>query len=181
MNRVHHKTLIESNIVHLKQIVAIIEDIDDRVYQNNDSPYFDSGIGKHLRHILGFYDQYLSGWQDRIDYDARHRDSRLEQDRNYGVRKTKMLIDQFTSLPQDPDHFEKALYVKNDQHGPADDPDQYTRSTVERELQFLRFHTVHHFAIMSMILKLQGIQPPKDFGYAPSTLEYLSAQAEKSS
>ena len=81
-------------------------------------------------------------------------------------------------IAEDTSNFQRRLYVKNDEHGPAGDPDQYTQSTVERELQFLRFHTVHHFAIIAMILKIQGIETPKDFGFAPSTLAYLSAHGK---
>jgi len=45
-----------------------------------------------------------------------------------------------------------------------------TRSSVRRELQFLQGHTVHHFALMATMLKFYGINVPRDFGIAPSTL-----------
>jgi hypothetical protein len=179
MNRVYFKALIESNIGQLKQIENIIEDISDQVYQNNESPYFTSGVGKHLRHILGFYNQFLAGWKERVDYDARVRDAHLENDRAYGIQKTREMVGRIFRLTEDTVEFERPLYVKNDEHGPDGDPSLYTRSTLERELQFLRFHTVHHFAIIAMILKIQGIEPPEDFGFAPSTLTYLEAHAKQ--
>jgi len=49
-------------------------------------------------------------------------------------------------------------------------------STVRRELQYLQSHTIHHFALISMILRLQGLRPADDFGVAPSTLQYLQKQ-----
>ena len=178
MNRDHRKVLIESNIVHLKQAVSILQDISDRAYRNNDGPYYASGIGKHLRHILEFYDQFLGGWKERINYDARRREARLEEDRQYGIQKTNEVIEQFERLTLDTARLGGVLSIKNDEHGADSDLNLYTQSTVERELQFLRFHTVHHFAIIAMILKIQGIEPPKEFGLAPSTLQYLSTRAQ---
>jgi hypothetical protein len=42
-------------------------------------------------------------------------------------------------------------------------------------LQFLLSHTVHHFALMALILRAQGADPGDDFGVAPSTLEHRRA------
>jgi hypothetical protein len=32
----------------------------------------------------------------------------------------------------------------------------------------MKFHAVHHFAIIAMILRIQGFEPPADFGFAAS-------------
>jgi hypothetical protein len=45
-------------------------------------------------------------------------------------------------------------------------------STVARELQFLLSHTVHHYALIALILRLQGFEPGEEFGVAPSTLAH---------
>ena len=45
-------------------------------------------------------------------------------------------------------------------------------STVGRELQYLLDHTIHHYAIIAIILKAQSITVPEEFGVAPSTLKY---------
>jgi len=42
---------------------------------------------------------------------------------------------------------------------------------------FLLSHTVHHYALISVALKLQGIDPGEEFGIAPSTLRYLKSAA----
>ena len=166
--------LIESNIEQLQQAVDILQDISDKAYRHNDGPYFSSGIGKHLRHILGFYEQFFIGWQDRVDYDSRSRDSQLENDRVYGIRKIREVIDQLNRMGWQKEILGQRLLVKNDEHGFNNDLAAFTQSTIERELQFLRFHTVHHFAIISMILRIQGIEPPEELGFAPSTLRYLA-------
>lgn len=45
-------------------------------------------------------------------------------------------------------------------------------STLERELQFLASHTVHHYALIALTLRAQGVTVGTDFGMAPSTLRH---------
>jgi hypothetical protein len=54
---------------------------------------------------------------------------------------------------------------------------QWSHSTVRRELQFLLSHTVHHFALIAVLLERFEIAVPDDFGIAPSTLRYWQEQA----
>ncbi len=63
---------------------------------------------------------------------------------------------------------EPSLRIKVD----AADESSWATSSVERELQFLRSHTVHHFALIAVILRLSGLEPGEEFGVAPSTLRY---------
>jgi uncharacterized damage-inducible protein DinB len=42
-------------------------------------------------------------------------------------------------------------------------------STHARELAFVISHTIHHCALMAVLLAVQGIPVPYRFGYAPST------------
>jgi uncharacterized damage-inducible protein DinB len=48
----------------------------------------------------------------------------------------------------------------------------WTATTFGRELQYLLSHTVHHFALIGVMLRLLGVDPGSDFGVAPSTLRY---------
>jgi hypothetical protein len=51
------------------------------------------------------------------------------------------------------------------------------RSSAERELQFLLSHTVHHYALIALMLRTQGYEPGAEFGVAPSTLAYWKEAA----
>ena len=55
--------------------------------------------------------------------------------------------------------------------------EQWSHSTVRRELQFLLSHTVHHFALIAVLLERFSIAVPDDFGIAPSTLKHWQAQS----
>ena len=61
---------------------------------------------------------------------------------------------------------------------PADDAPSvpWSGSTVRRELDFLLSHTVHHYALIAMSLRLRGLPVPAELGVAPSTLEHWRRQ-----
>jgi uncharacterized damage-inducible protein DinB len=42
-------------------------------------------------------------------------------------------------------------------------------STRARELAFVVSHTIHHQAIIALLMSFQGLAVPAQFGYAPST------------
>ena len=57
--------------------------------------------------------------------------------------------------------------------------DSFMESSVSRELQVLSSHTVHHFALIAVTLRAQGVQMDPDFGMAPSTLRYLESKTRE--
>ena len=166
-------TLVRENQQCLQQAIDLLEQITDELYSNNDGPHFMSGVGKHIRHILDFYANFLAGWNTQVDYDARKREPRLEKDRRFCVQNIREIMEALNDLPVDVSEPSKLLPVKNDEIGQGDGDALFCHSTLKRELQFLKFHAVHHYAMIVMILRIQGFEPPEDFGFAPSTLEYL--------
>ncbi len=168
--------IVDENIALLDQAISIISNLPDAVYTNNDSPYFLSGVGRHMRHILDFY-QNLIEWDGRqIDYDNRSRSRDIETRPGKAREKIKNLRAALVSMG--PLH--RPVQVKNDDGGHRSGDAGFSPSTIGRELQFLASHTVHHFALVAMILRLQNIQPPADFGIAPSTLQYMQATSSDS-
>ena len=160
--------LIADNIRYLEQALTLLRDIDDVTLTYVDPPRFASGVGAHLRHNLDHFRSFLDGLDTRrIDYDARERDVRIEINGEYAAEKigeTIARLQAIASLPAD-----TPLQVKMDC---GEDAKQWCRSTVARELEFLVSHTVHHYALVAMILRLQGLEPGAEFGVAPSTLRF---------
>lgn len=161
--------LVAENIALLDQAASIISELTDAVYTNDESPYFLSGIGRHLRHILDFYSNLVSSDGRRIDYDNRTRSRRIETERAAALDRIDAIRSALTTL----EISDNSILIKNDDGGHRDTEGGFSPSTIGRELQFLASHTVHHYAIMAMILRLQNIRPPTDFGIAPSTLRYM--------
>lgn len=169
MSKTH--ALVDENIALLDQATAIIATLPDAVYTNDDSQYFLSGVGRHMRHILDFFHNLTNFDGQQIDYDIRSRSREIETMRSKAMHKIETIRAALLTLgPMD-----LPVQVKNDDGGHRDTDTGFSTSTIGRELQFVASHTVHHFALVAMILRLQDIQPPADFGIAPSTLQYMRA------
>lgn len=162
-------SLIEDNLTCLKQGLTLLSQLDDSAYSASVEQCYGSSIGGHMRHNVDHYYSLLKGVESgEIDYDARLRDPRIE---NEAACAIEALTDILDGLPQLSDaDLEKRVRVKMDCG--SDESSLGSESTVRRELQFLMSHTVHHYALIAVMATLQGIRLPSDFGVAPSTLKH---------
>lgn len=172
--------LIHQNLACLEQGLRLLDDLDDAAYQQDEAPMVTSSISAHLRHCLEHYVCFLDGIPGgRVDYDARLRDRRIEQDRTYARAVLQGVMHRLARLTDD----DRVLHVKLDcdvaEEG--DSSSQGAASTMQRELQYLVAHTIHHFALIAVILRLKGHVPDERFGVAPSTLKYYWRQPEAAS
>lgn len=163
-------TLATDNIRYLEQALRLLQGIPDAVYAQPAPMKLGSSVGAHLRHCIDHYDNFLAGIAvGRIDYDARRREVQLEQSRAAGMAKLEQLIAGLGAVAGRPD---ARLSVKMDCGDNEDEATWWTDSSIRRELQFLISHTVHHYAIIKMVLIAGGVTVGPDFGIAPSTLRY---------
>ena len=158
--------LANENIHILSQAEKLIEDLSDGLYTNNDIPPYQSGVGKHIRHVLDFYRAFLKPPEDITDYDDRDRSVGVETDRMQALEAIDRIIGALGAIR----NADNQVQSKNDDGGHRPQAVAYSRSSIGRELQFLASHTVHHFAIIAFILVQQGYTPHPDFGVAASTL-----------
>lgn len=162
--------LIQTNILRdcvavLRQGSRIVESIPDDVFAAITPLSPRGSIGAHFRHILNFYDQFLFGVNEfRIDYNRRERDTAIERNRAEALIKLAQTISRLeqVKLPDLNEH----LLVSMENSG------AWSRSSVLRELDFLLSHTIHHYSLIAMLLRIYEIDPGEEFGVAPSTLEY---------
>lgn len=160
--------LVQENVEALSQAVALLEQLPDRLFANNEDAWFQSGVGKHMRHIMDFYTIFLKGLPGgTIDYDNRQRFPELESSRAAAIARLREIMAEMETI----ENLDRVVMSKTDGHR-RDPSAAFSPSTVGRELQFLAFHTVHHFAMVAMILDRQGFKTPEAFGIAPSTLAY---------
>lgn len=164
--------LVDSNLHTLDTAIKLLVDLPSDLYTKVQKPYFESSLGKHLRHIV---DHYLCFKRDflegTIDYDQRHRDCQLEIDKDYAVsvcRDIQKFLKVLVADGFEADHPLQVLMC-TDVQIPAGEK---TYSSIGRELQFLQGHSVHHFALMATIIKLAGVEIYEDFGVAPSTINH---------
>lgn len=163
--------IIRDNILFLRQGIDLLGQLNEEMYVKTVTRFFNSGIGKHIRHNLDHYDMFLAGLQTGyVDYDGRLRDPRVETDRHYATQKMLSIISRLEGI--DAQRLEDPIAVKMNEGEEMGDSSSHSQSTIRRELQFLLSHTVHHYALIAIILKIQGFDCDEDFGVAPSTLKY---------
>lgn len=161
--------LIRCNLSTLSSASEMLKQLPNDKYNHVERPYFESCLGKHVRHIL---DHYLCFSRDLasgvIDYDQRQRDTQLETNKNYALTVIVEIETFFKQLLEKKvgDGALKVILCSdvNIPQGEA------TASSICRELQFLQEHTVHHYALIATMLRFYGVDTLQNFGVAPSTL-----------
>ena len=145
------------------------------IYTQAHASCYGSTIGGHVRHNLDHFLCLEQGLKSgSVDYDARERDEFLETDPKYAASQMEELVEFLASLAsEDLDH---PLKVKMDSGAHNDDEEQWSNSSLRRELQFLISHTIHHYALIATLCAREGLELPADFGVAPSTLRFRNTR-----
>lgn len=154
----------------LLQGEGFLATVDAASYAGSVSLAFNASLGGHYRHCLDHFVSFLRGLGgEEIDYDLRARDPRLESDPVFALTLTRQLRAQIEAMP--PYLLKAGVRVRSAVgYGRGDSP--ATESTLGRELAYLIAHAIHHYALMSVMARMLGIELPATFGVAPSTLAY---------
>jgi uncharacterized damage-inducible protein DinB len=163
--------VVRANIYFLEQGVSLLSSISNEEYSFNNGKYFNSGIGRHFRHIIDHYLSFIHYSNNKINYDQRDRDVELEVNRKLAVSTFRSIIESLEKFEITPDLIDRKIKVKSNE-GVTDLNSPWSESSVRRELQFLISHTVHHYALIGIILKTMDVYIPENFGKAPSTLKH---------
>ena len=167
--------LIEINVRWLRQALRLVGNLGDTAYSTTPRGLAPHRAGAHLRHILEFYQCFVEGLESsHIDYDARRRDLTIEYSRDAASAAIRSVI---RTLETSRDlHQERIIWVRMEDAEANAVREGFMESSVSRELQVLSSHTVHHFALIAITLRMHGVEIDSDFGMAPSTLRYLASK-----
>src|SRR3569832_1580124 len=133
-------------------------------------------VCRHLRHIVEFYECFLDGLEStHLDYDSRKRDLTIESSPSAAATRICSIIDRLDTEPAL--QYDNVLFVRIEDADGLGLADPYLMSSIGRELLTLSSHTIHHFALISMTMRSQGMAMDPDFGMAPSTLRHREAQS----
>lgn len=165
--------LFADNQAMLLQGVAVLASLTPDVYASVDARCLGGSIGGHVRHCVEFYRAFLDGLDTGfLNYDARARELRLETDAQAAcdaMRHTARFL--IAKAPVESTERELSVLENHDDGTPA-----WSASSVSRELRFLLSHTVHHYALIAILMRLRGLETPEGFGIAPSTLRHRAQQ-----
>jgi hypothetical protein len=159
--------MILANQRCLDQALDLLDRVDDERYRASRAGW--SPVAAQLRHVIEHYQCFLEGLPaGRIDYDARRRDPTIERSRARAREAVLALRAGFDAVTGPLD---RPMAVQ--MQCAADDPAPvWCHSTVGRELQFLVSHSVHHFALIRLLVEPDGVDLGEEFGIAPSTLAH---------
>lgn len=160
---------VDANLAAIAQGIALLASLNEALYRARIPTCFNACIGGHIRHIIDHYQAFLRGLESgEIDYEARTRDPSLEADPAHARAVFQGVAERLSSS-----------LTRERSVG-------YVAETVEtvasptsplRELEFLLSHTIHHYALVAVMARLQGFEPEPSFGIAPSTLAFQRTQS----
>jgi uncharacterized damage-inducible protein DinB len=149
----------------LDELSATVMTIPTEIYSAPFEGGVSGTIGEHVRHSLDHVSALLSaGRSDTLSYDHRQRGTSIEADAGAALQQILRL---------------KAGLERWSMRS-LDDPIRVTSmisatgavsgwSTLARELAFVVSHTIHHQAIIGILLSFHGYDVPDRFGHSPST------------
>ncbi len=178
MNSKLQPLLLRSLVGILYQGINLLGEINDFQYSGaRNNAISDGGaVGGHFRHCLEFINCFLADADSgKIDYEKRERNQLLETGREFAIAEYARTIGQLENFRLN--SAEKVLLVKTEIL--TDKEDLWCESSVERELEFLQSHTIHHYALIAFKLRAKNFSVSKEFGVAPSTLRFWNIQNEE--
>ncbi|NQY88070.1 MAG: hypothetical protein HRT51_10045 [Colwellia sp.] len=140
-------------------------------YREVFSPLFISSAGAHMRHIIDHYLALIAGLPlGKVDYDVRHRHSKVEQEPQLALDKLVQISYWLNSLTRTDLTRTLTLSTEISVH---EQKVQSVPTSLARELIFAGSHAVHHYAMIAQIAQQQEMVLPSSFGVAPATATYL--------
>lgn len=171
-------SIIDAVHLALKQELDLLSVLSAEDYCAQTAGFYTSSVGKHLRHNIGHFTAFFDGLDaKRIDYECRERNTLIEESREAAAELIRKYMHQLDALRS---HAEITLEVREESEAGLHQRD-WLPSSLGRELQFLLGHTVHHNALIAMIVHGRGVTLPASFGVAPSTQRYEEGKVSASS
>jgi uncharacterized damage-inducible protein DinB len=148
---------------NLKWVVALLQELPDGIYDRPSALLSHATIGQHVRHIVEMYQGLLSGYDSgTIEYDKRKRERRIETERAFAEETLNEIIAKIKKA-------DKPLTVVYE----LDGGEVSLQSNYEREVMYNMEHAIHHMALIKVaVIEMTDITLPKEFGVAPTTLQY---------
>jgi hypothetical protein len=153
----------------LLQALGLLFNIWDATYSRMAEAPYRASIGGHYRHVLEHFQCLIRGIRPgEINYDARERNPRLETEVTYATIATCDVLRAIKNYTEE--SFARPCKVVNCvSYGSGET--SVMESNVGRELAYCVGHAIHHYAIIRLIGSHLGVEVPKEFGIAPSTLK----------
>ncbi len=161
------KEIAKKQLFELKLILNGVKDSD---YSKNIALLENGTLGRHVRHILEFYEcLFISISGDTVCYDDRKRNLLLEENVRFACDYIDEIVDRIEQV-----NINKRLLLKSKYEA----AEVIMETSLFREITYNIEHTVHHLAIMRIAIssELKYIDLSNTFGYADCTVQFLKSQ-----
>lgn len=150
----------------LDELASLLINVSHDVYGARLAPEVSGSIGEHVRHCLDHVSALLAADPSTtLSYDRRHRGTPVETDPAAALRQIPQLkaaLESWSARSLDEPVRVTSMITPSG--------DAVTGwSTLARELAFVVSHTIHHQAIIGVLLAIHGRAVPERFGHSPST------------
>ena len=157
----------------LLQALGLLFHFWDATYSRKAEAPYSASIGGHYRHILEHFQCLVRGVRSgEINYDARARNPRLETEVTYATIATCDVLRAIKNYTEE-SLARPCKVVNSVSYGSGET--SVMESNITRELAYCVGHAIHHYAIIGLICSHLGVEVPKEFGVAPSTLKSRSS------
>ena len=149
----------------LDELAAVLNRTSPSTYTARPFPAVSGSIGQHVRHILDHVASLCEA-EPRVplSYDHRERGTNVETDVDAALRSIGRLTSTLAAMRSGEDEAMTMMSMLV----PGGEPSA-VRTTLRRELIFVVSHTIHHQALIGLLLSAAGDGVPQGFGLAPST------------
>jgi len=159
--------MIHYIINSLEEIKKLLSDLSNAEYSSECAFLSNATIGQHTRHIIELFQCLENGYEiGEVDYDNRKRNNLIETDQYFAISQISTIQNQVSKS-------DKPFLVINTK----ENYEKSIHSSYQRELLYNLEHCIHHQALIKVaVLHFPHIKLSKQFGVAPSTLQYRLEQ-----
>jgi uncharacterized damage-inducible protein DinB len=153
----------------IRQLSDLCSKLDDKQFGESLALLMNNSIGKHVRHIVEFYDLLIESEKNgHLSYDSRSHCAKTETDVILAQKRIKA-IDKWLDRP----NLDLDLKLTIN-YSDAKDVEFEVSTNMSRELAYNIEHAIHHMAIIRIAVEneFKNVELDKHFGVAFSTIRY---------
>lgn len=174
-NKNNYCPSVSGNLEAISQGLELCRQLDQNSYNHKATPYVQSSIGEHLRHINDLYFAIKNEANvGVVDYDHRRRGAPVESDLEVGIAELEQIESWLKQLTDE--QLDRNISILSEASISSQQVCEIP-SNMRRELLFVASHTIHHFALMRVAAIHCDVETNEHLGYAPATATYLRGQA----
>jgi uncharacterized damage-inducible protein DinB len=163
------QVLAVSKII-VNQLITLCEEISSHQYSASLDLLMNNSIGKHIRHIVEFYDILKDSCKGNcvLSYDKREHCSKTETEIKVAINRFKDILNWFDQIDRDVALTLNVSYDRTQEEGFE------INTSLERELVYNIEHAIHHMAIIRIAIEREfsSIKLDNHFGIAFSTIRF---------